>query len=210
MKKYKKLAMFGGTFSPFHNGHLAVLKEYAQKISPDAIYIIPTATPPHKMRDDFATDEQRLEMINLSLKDLKLNCEVVVSDMEILRGGKSYTVDTVKSLRELSDNVFIYCGTDMLLTLDRWYDADSLLKTVSVAYMQREDDLRYDADVRDKIDFLHNKYGTEFISLSPVSDEISSSMIREMVQSGESIKGVVTDDVAEYIYNQNLYKEPKR
>ena len=142
MKKFKKLAMFGGTFSPIHNGHLAALKAYVDMVLPDVVYIIPTAIPPHKVREDSVSDLNRIEMIKLAVENLSLNCKIVVSDMEYKRGGKSYTVDTVDELLTIANDVWFFCGTDMLLTVDKWYNHKRLLQIASVAYMQREDDLR--------------------------------------------------------------------
>lgn len=206
MKKYNKLAVFGGTFSPVHNGHLDALKTYADVVKPDALYVIPTATPPHKMRVDDATDEDRLAMLRLAVSDLSLECDTVVSALELERGGKSYTVDTVGSLMTVAEEVIIYCGTDMLLTLDKWYHYEQLLKMCSVAYMQREDDLRYSGEVVEKVKLLSGTFGTKFIALPPVSDEISSSDIRQMVHDGKDITNVVPSKVAEYIYKHGLYK----
>ena len=151
MKKYNKLAVFGGTFSPVHNGHIAAMKTYADIVRPDALYIIPTAIPPHKDRVDTVRDTDRLSMLQLAVSGFNTECEIVVSDIEILRGGKSYTVDTVDYLLNIANEVIIYCGTDMILTLDKWHDFDRLLKTVSVAYMQREEDLRYSDDIEAKV-----------------------------------------------------------
>ena len=206
MKKYKKLAMFGGTFSPIHNGHIAALKAYGEEIHPDVVYIVPTATPPHKVRDDTVSDSDRIEMINLALNGFSIDCEIVISDIEFKRGGKSYTVDTVKELLKIAEKVFFFCGTDMLLTVDMWHEHKKLLSIASIAYMQREDDLRYDAEVSTKARELTALYGTEIVALPPVSDEISSSMVREAVYSGQDITHLVPKNVAEYIAEHHLYK----
>ncbi len=150
MKLYKKLAVFGGTFSPVHNGHLLAMRAYAAAVKPDVLYVIPTAVPPHKKREDDASDAQRLAMLHIAAESLQLPCKAVISDMEIVRGGKSYTVDTVCILREIADEVVIYCGTDMLLTLDKWYAYKRLLQMVTVAYMQREEDGRYADRIAEK------------------------------------------------------------
>ncbi len=206
IKPYKKLAMFGGTFSPIHNGHLAALKAYIGAVKPDVAYIIPTAVPPHKDRQDTVSDISRLEMIRIAVEDIDADCEIVVSDLEIKRGGKSYTFDTVNELLKIADEVVFFCGTDMLLTVDKWHRHDELLKIASVAYMQREDDLRYDAAVSEKARNLKTEYGTDIIALPPVSQEISSSMIRQKVFDGEDISLYVPRRVAEYIRLNGLYK----
>ena len=80
------------------------------------------------------------------------------------------------------------------------------MKTVSVAYMQREEDLRYSDDIEAKVKQLSSIYGTRFISLPPVSDEISSSMIRQMLHDNVRIDTLVPEKVAEYIYLHRLYE----
>lgn len=209
MKQYKKLAVFGGTFSPVHNGHLLAMRAYAETVQPDVLYVIPTAVPPHKMRKDSATDRQRLDMLHLAVRSLALPCEVVISDMEIVRGGKSYTVDTVKILREIADEVVIYCGTDMLLTLDGWYDHKQLLKLAAIAYMQREDDGRYTDAILQKVEQLTADCDARFIALPSVSAEVSSSTIRERVQRGEDITELVPESIASYIRKEGLYRGEK-
>ncbi len=85
MKKYKKLLIFGGTFSPVHNGHLRAMQACCAATSPDVLYVIPTATPPHKVRHDGATDKERMDMLHLAVGTLHTACPVVVSDIELLR-----------------------------------------------------------------------------------------------------------------------------
>lgn len=206
MKQYKKLAVFGGTFSPVHNGHLLAMRAYAETIQPDILYVIPTAVPPHKVRKDSATDKQRLEMLQLAVQSLDVSCEVVVSDMEMERGGKSYTVDTVEQLREIAEEVVIYCGTDMLLTLDGWYNYERLLRIATVAYMQREDDGRCASEIEAKAKMLTQKYGAHVVALPPVSMEVSSSAVREKVQRGADITELVPHAVAAYIRHEGLYR----
>ena len=105
MKKYKKLLIFGGTFSPVHNGHLRAMQACCNAVKPDVLYVIPTATPPHKTRHDGATDKERTDMLHLAVGALHVPCPAVVSDIELLRGGASYTVDTVDALSPLADRI---------------------------------------------------------------------------------------------------------
>ena len=207
MKKYKKLAVFGGTFSPVHRGHLLAMRAYAETVRPDALYVIPTALPPHKQRQDDATDTQRLEMLRLATRTLSLPCEVVVSDLEIARGGKSYTVDTVEQLRSIAEEVVIYCGTDMLFSLDHWRDNKRLFRLASVAYMQREADGRYADAICEQAKVLTEEYSARLIALPSVSMEISSSDIRACVRRGEDITTLVPKEVAAYILRTGLYQK---
>lgn len=205
MKDLGKVAVFGGTFSPVHSGHIRAMKAYAETVKPDILYIIPTAVPPHKQRDDLATDKQRLDMLNLAAEELDVPCEVFVSDMEIVRGGKSYTSNTVSALSEVADEVIIYCGTDMILTLDEWHEVWKILKLSKVAYMQREEDLRFAQAVEVKARELSEQYGAEFIRIPYVPIEVSSSEIRDRIKRGEDITDLVPVSVAEYIRREGIY-----
>lgn len=202
---YNKLAFFGGTFSPVHNGHIKAMEAYAKVVRPDILYIIPTSVPPHKIRIDSATDRQRLDMLNLIAEELDVPCRVFVSDMEILRGGKSYTVDTVKDLCKLSKEVYMYCGTDMLLTLDMWHDPCTIMKLATVAYMQRESDLRLSDMVELKAAELIERFNARLVRIPEVPFEVSSSEIRDRIKRGEDISAFVPSAVADYIYREGLY-----
>ena len=207
MKPYVKLAVFGGTFSPFHNGHLCALRAYAEAVRPDAVFVIPTALSPHKERVDIVSDAQRLEMLHLALDPLSFPCPVVVSDIEIVRGGKSYTIDTVTALEALAEEIVLYCGTDMLLALDQWREHERLLKMVTIAYMQRETDGRMASELSKMVKRLQGTYGARVIDLPAVPFEISSGEIRERIRRGDRIEELVPTPVAAYIERVGLYKE---
>ena len=118
-----KIAIFGGSFNPPHLGHLNSAMYAAAQLQPDVFLIIPDYRPPHKaMEVGSPTPEERLALCRLTFAGVP---NVEVSDMEIRRGGKSYTVDTVKELlRRYPDaDFYLLVGTDMLLDLGRWYKA---------------------------------------------------------------------------------------
>lgn len=205
MKKYKKLLIFGGTFSPVHNGHLRAMQMCCAATAPDVLYVIPTATPPHKVRHDGATDKERMDMLHLAVGTLHIACPVVVSDIELLRGGASYTVDTVEALSPLADRILVYCGTDMLLTLDEWHDAARLMRAAEFVCMQREGDARLHDAILHKIAALQNTYGARITLIPDVPFEVSSSEIRASAARGETIELFVPHGVADYIAVHGLY-----
>ena len=205
MKVLGKVAVFGGTFSPVHNGHIRAMKAYAETVKPDILYIIPTSIPPHKKREDDATDAQRLAMLNLIAEELDVPCRVFVSSMEIMRGGISYTADTVVELNKIAEKIYLYCGTDMILTFDQWHDVWKILRLSTVAYMPREGDLRLNGEIEKKVKELSEQYMTEFVSIPAVPIEVSSSEIRDRVKRGEDISELVPSSVAEYIFREGLY-----
>lgn len=206
MKNYKKLLLFGGTFSPVHNGHLRAMRVCFDAVCPDVMYVVPTATPPHKTRHDDATDEERMDMLKIAVSTLESRYNVVLSDIELLRGGASYTVDTVDSLSKIADIVVVYCGTDMLLTLDTWHNAPRLLCSAEFVCMQREGDARLANAIKEKIDHLEKEYGARILLIPDIPTEVSSSEIRARVSRGDTIEGLVPDGVAAYIAAHGIYK----
>ena len=206
MKNYKKLLMFGGTFSPVHNGHLRAMRACFDAVCPDVMYVIPTSTPPHKTRHDDATDAERMDMLRIAVGTVQKRYNIVISDVELRRGGASYTADTVAALSALADTIVVYCGTDMLLTLDEWHDAPRLMRSAEFVCMQREDDARFAEAIKEKIEYLEKEYGARILLIPDTPIETSSSEIRARVSRGESIEGMVPEGVAAYIAAHGLYK----
>ena len=112
-----RIGIYGGTFSPPHNGHLAAARAFMEQMWLDILYVIPAAIPPHKQMAEPVSAADRLEMCRRAFAGME---GVYVSDMEIRRGGKSYTVDTLRELSGDDRRLFLLCGTDMVLTLDEW------------------------------------------------------------------------------------------
>ena len=120
-----RIGIFGGTFSPVHNGHVSAAKSFMEQMWLDILFIIPTGNTPHKDMSDGATSYDRLRMCEAAFSGID---GVIVSDMEIRREGKSYTVDTLRQLYDPENRLFLLCGTDMMLTLDKWREADEIFK----------------------------------------------------------------------------------
>lgn len=127
-----KIGIFGGTFNPFHNGHLSLLCGIRDALSLDRVIIIPTALPPHKDGSPVVEGYHRMEMCRLAVKDLE---NVFVSDMELKRGGHSYTVDTLRTLRTQypNDELYLMVGGDSYLQLGTWYCAEEIYRLATVA-----------------------------------------------------------------------------
>ena len=110
-----RVGIYGGTFAPIHNGHVAAAKAFMEQMKLDYLFIIPTYLPPHKQIDRSDDPTFRLKMCELAFEGVD---GVVISDVEIRRGGKSYTYDTLKELSREGTRLFLMCGTDMVLTFD--------------------------------------------------------------------------------------------
>lgn len=129
------VAVFGGTFNPFHNGHLEIIKTLVSLDAFDKILIIPTNIPPHKNAPMLASGEDRLAMCSLALKDFK---NVEVCDVELRRNGPSYTFDTVCELKKLYNaDVHVVCGGDMITTLYSWKNYKELIKSAKFIAFRR-------------------------------------------------------------------------
>ena len=138
----KPIGIFGGTFAPPHNGHVAAVNAFLDGCALERLYVIPTAIPPHKRIGSSDNPSMRLEMLRLAFCDHPLYRKeggIFLSDYEILRADTSYTVNTLRHFAALYANPLIFlCGADMFVTLDRWYLAEEIFKLASIAYIPRD------------------------------------------------------------------------
>lgn len=130
--------IYGGSFNPPHLGHVDALRSAAETIRPDHILAIPAGMPPHKQMDDGSPDaDARLRLSELAFRDVP---GAMVSDMELKRLGKSYTVDTLQEIadRYEDEDLYFLVGTDMLLSMEKWYQFDQILSTCTLAALPRD------------------------------------------------------------------------
>ena len=202
-----RVGIFGGTFSPVHNGHIASAKAFMEQMKLDYLYVIPTCMPPHKKIEPSDDPIHRMKMCELAFADID---GVVVSDIEIKRGGKSYTYDTLVELSRPDTRLFFMCGTDMVLTFDKWYRSEDIFKLCYPVYVRRENDPIITQRIVSKITEYYEKYGVMFRRIITEPIEVSSTLVRKRVESGEDISELVPSAVAEYIKEKRLYlKEGK-
>ena len=130
MVKYLKTKMdigiFGGSFNPIHIGHLIAAEEVFQQRGLSKVIFMPTGISPHKESGDLIDSSHRYQMIKSAIND---NEHFEVSDLEIKRSGKSYTIDTIRILRELygeEHNLYLVMGTDMIAEISTWKDINTL------------------------------------------------------------------------------------
>ena len=135
-----RIGIFGGTFNPPHLGHKHLAKELKEKAELDKIIIIPACTPPHKVSRELADGVHRMKMCELLFTDDFYE----ISDIEIRRQGKSYTVDTVEQLKKLypDDELFLIIGADMLMSFDKWYRYEDILSNVRLCVSVRDDEVK--------------------------------------------------------------------
>lgn len=197
-----RVGIYGGAFAPIHNGHVAAAKEFMRQMWLDVLFVIPTGTSPHKEMDRSADDEDRIQMCRLAFEGVE---GVIVSDIEIRRQGKSYTVDTLREMSGDDRRLFLLCGTDMILTLDKWREPDEIFKLCYPTYIRREDDRSLDEEIIAKISEYREKYGKNVVRIDAPAIIASSSDIRDKISKGEDISDLVPKAVALYINEKGLY-----
>lgn len=192
-----KILIFGGTFNPIHNGHLILAEHCINEEGFDKVVFIPTMNPYYKDTLDFDT---RLKMLKMAIKD---NDKFAYSSIEKRYNleGKLYLI--LEKISKLSDDdITILIGSDSLMNFGWWYKIDEILKKYKIFVLKRDDE---DEDISIKIAEYIEKYGADIKVLNNKRVEISSSMIREMIKNGKSIKYLVRDDVEKFIRDENLY-----
>lgn len=202
-----RIGIYGGTFDPVHMGHLHAAEVFLRTCSLDRLYILPTGITPHKQvrADDDPRDRLHMLEIAFSHPDYA-DPRIVVSDYEQKQTGKSYTILTLEHFREESGNLFLLCGTDMFLTLPKWYRGDEILQSTSIVCLERTDDPEQHTTVLAAAKQYREEYGTE-VFLPPFSPiEISSTEIRRRIQANESTEGLLLPAVRAYIDDKNLYR----
>lgn len=198
-----RVGIYGGAFAPIHKGHLEAAKAFMRQMWLDVLFIVPTGVSPHKVMDHSATPMERMEMCRLAFRDVE---GVIVSDVEIKREGKSYSIDTLRSFSGDDRRLFMLCGTDMMLTLDEWNDADEIFKLCYPVYIRRENDEALDGKIVEKNTEYFEKYGKYVIKLDAPVIDVSSTDIRAMIKNGEDISDYVDSEVLKYIEEKGLYK----
>lgn len=197
-----RIGIYGGTFSPPHNGHIAAAKAFMEQMWLDFLYVIPAATPPHKEMEYPVSAKDRLAMCRLAFEGME---GIYVSDLEINRGGKSYTVDTLRELSGEDRRLFLLCGTDMMLTLDQWKNPEEIFLLCYPVYIRRDNDRSLDQVIIDKISQYQRDYGKVVRRIVTDPIELSSGQVRKMMVEGADISSLIPSKVENYIKDNHLY-----
>ena len=198
-----KVGLFGGTFSPPHVGHRRALEYFIKEEGLSRVFVMPTYIPPHKHRADTTEAEDRFEMCRLAFGDIP---QVSVSDLEIRRGGKSYTALTLEALQKDGERLVFLCGTDMFLTLDEWYRPDAIFALADIVCMPRENDPAVLEALREKSEIYREKFRAVTRILAYTPTEISSSEIRAGFETGDAAAVAwIAPSVRDYVLEKGLY-----
>ncbi len=192
-----RTGLFGGTFDPIHTGHLIVAETVRSDFKLDRILFIPAEKPPHKRDSYLSPSTVRLKMVELAISR---HPNFEISDVEIQRGGTSYTVDTVRWFLESKewrkDVLYLIVGSDSLLEMETWRDSTIILEKIQTLVVERPG---FDWEKGDKR-FLKKVTLVQI----PLVD-ISSTEIRRRVREGKSIRYWVPEKVENYIQRKGLY-----
>ncbi len=197
----KRLALMGGTFDPIHMGHLAVAQSVCEELRFEKIIFIPDFIPPHKQKQEFSPAQDRLAMLQLALKGYH---RFFLDEMEIKKGGLSYTFQTIEAIRHKHPEYKLYflIGADSLGQLSTWYRIKDLLEEVRFVVARRP-------GYQMKMEEFQYHFGPaamdKIIFVEAAGLNISSTDIRRRVRAGVSITGLVPKAVEGYILSHHLY-----
>lgn len=199
----KKTGILGGTFNPIHMAHLIIAEIALEEAELDEILFIPSGCSYLKDAADILPAKERIHMTGLAIED---NPKFALSTIETDREGNSYTCDTLLELRERypDQENYLIVGADNLFTMEEWKDPEVIFQNAKILAAVRGGKKR--DDMEEKIRELKEKYGAD-ITLLPIKHvDISSSMIREKVARGCSIRYMLPEGVRQYIIKNHFYE----
>ena len=197
-----RIALFGGSFDPIHNGHVQMAQAFVRALALDRVIFMPTGDPPHKMRSGMAAADHRLAMCRLAVQAFPW---AVVSDRELSRGGASFTVDTLRTLREQEPEAewFLLTGADMFVTLHSWYRFSEIARMATLCTLPRDE--RNAAELQKYAERLTGD-GARCVVLPEPVQAVSSTGLRERARRSDSLSGLVPPAVEDYIHRYRLYR----
>ena len=193
---FTRVALYGGAFDPVHNAHLRVASYALKQVGLDRILFIPSAQSPLKKNPPRASDEERVEMLELATDGER---RYRVETFEVEKGGVSYTVDTVTNFRKEYPNaeLFWMVGADQFEQLDRWHKIEELAEMVTFLVFGRPGYGHKACEIE----------GLKYFTVDAPKMDESSTTIRRRCRAGESVEGMLPDAVEAFISEEGLYTE---
>lgn len=216
-----RIGLLGGTFNPVHHCHLSIARQAQQTLALDRVLFIPSGTPPHKSRESLAPAHHRLNMVQHAVADLP---DFAVSDVEANAPETSYTIDTIRTLREtVNGELWFIIGLDAFLEIAGWKSADTLLASMNFLVLSRPHVpfsrvaslaplpplpstqlQRLDDGHQRRLDLPIGQYATiTFLRIDPCG--VSASAVRERIRQGVDVADWLPPQVHSYIIQHNLY-----
>lgn len=190
-----RIGVFGGTFDPVHNTHIAIARAAMRSARLDRVLFVVAGCPPHKQGGEWASSEDRYAMVAAALKD---HPGMEPCRIEIDRQGPSYTADTLRALKEQSPGAefFLILGMDSLVDLPHWRAPSTILKIARILVAPRPGQW----DIPSCLDGHYDVLSIERVNLS-------STEIRERIEKGRPVTGLLPDAVLEYIEDRGIYRD---
>lgn len=202
MKNVKKIGIMGGTFNPIHIGHLLMARWAKDAQGLDEVIFIPTGNPYMKAGSEILDGSERLKMVELSIGKEK---NFSASTIEIDREGDTYTYETLRELKKSypDEELYFIVGADSLFSFERWVHPEMILQNCILLAAARNGVKMEELD--QKRNALMEQFGGEIRLFDFPAIDVSSSMIRNRIAEGKSIRYLVTDQVCEYISERGFY-----
>ena len=206
-KKHLKIGLMGGTFNPIHYGHMVTAEEALKQFKLDRVIFIPTGTPPHKTSGILANSEDRYLMTVIATAS---NQDFLVSRIEIDRKGKSYTIDTLRQLKEIfKDRATLYfiTGADAILEILTWKDTEEIVTLCKfIAATRPGYDIRRIEDLKAELFGVSEGASKNIFLMEIPALAISSTDIRKRIREKRPINYLLPEGVCNYLLKHELYK----
>lgn len=196
MSSSSRVGLFGGTFDPIHRAHLEVARQSLIQMDLDKVILIPSKHPPHKDEKGLTGAELRYRMVELAIEGREA---MEVSSVEIEREGPSYTVDTLKEMEKIFDEIMFIVGADNLINIKTWKQPEELLQMCPFVVAPRGGVLK-----KDFKDEIFEGKDLRFLDMSEIS--LSSTEIRERIADEQAVDGLVPGKVLDLIEEKGLYR----
>jgi nicotinate-nucleotide adenylyltransferase len=203
-RQYKRIGISGGTFDPIHYGHLILAEEVREIMKLEKVIFIPSGNPPHKTRTMVTPAVHRFKMVKLATAS---NPNFEVSSIELEREGYSYTIDTLTQLKQIygpDTSLYFMTGADVIPELVTWRNFANIFPLCEFVAVLRPGFNR--ESLLKEIEYYKKTYKAIIHIVDAPLIGISSTIIRERVREGKSIKYHVPESVEEYIKKNQLYK----
>lgn len=199
----RKVGIMGGTFNPIHMGHLFIAERAREQFHLDEVIFMPSGTPYMKNEKDVLPKDIRVEMTKLAIED---NPFFDISTIEVDRERVTYTYETLEQLISNNESTEYYfiMGADSLWNIEDWKEPQKIFANCHILAAVRNN--RPITEMEEQAAYLKDKYNASIFLLKCSNIEISSTMIRNMVKEGESIRYLVPETVYDYIIKNKLYK----
>lgn len=200
----RRIGIMGGTFNPIHMGHLLLAEWVKNEAGLEEIWLVPNGVSYMKESQEVAPAEDRLRMTELAIKR---NRSFKCLDLEVKRGGYTYSYETLEELTRAypGDTFYFILGADCLFTLETWKYPERIFQCCKLIAAVR-DDVSLET-MTEKKEELEQRYGGEILLLPFVRMSLSSTKIRERIRQGKSVRYMVPDSVLTYIEGKRLYKQ---